>query len=48
MKKNQTYQIAATDEEGEMVAWEFKTSEEDQQMISWEWKSPDGATRDNQ
>ncbi len=48
LKKNQTYQIAATDAEGKTNAWEFKTTEEDQQLISWEWKPPEGATRDNQ
>ena len=37
LKKGQTYQITATDEEAKTVAWEFKTTEEDQQMISWEW-----------
>ena len=48
LKKNQTYEIAATDETGKMTAWEFSTTGEDQQMISWEWKSPDEAKRDKQ
>ena len=48
LKKCQTYQITATDEEAKTVAWEFKTTEEDQQMISWEWKPHDEAKRDNQ
>jgi hypothetical protein len=48
LKKGQTYQITATDEQGKNHAWEFTTSSEEQQTISWEWPLQQAASINNE